>query len=181
MEEVIQIVIFLVIVASVVIRKAKEVNKNRPGQAVKKTDLKEDFINPEEEEEIMKELEEEMGDFDFPIPSDNPFEKKEQVSPVNRETTESEGEHKKEVYQPIDNPVYNQEGMFQSPIKPAFVAHTNDSKKHHTKDSRITLSHKSETLQISTKTTKEPAVRIKTRSEARKAFIYSEIFNRKYE
>ena len=41
--------------------------------------------------------------------------------------------------------------------------------------------NKTASIQKTNKEIKEPLIRLKTRSEARKAFIYSEIFNRKYE
>ena len=181
MEEVIQVVIFLVITSLFVIRKSKEVNKNRPGQPVNNSEPEEDFLDSEEIEEMMGKLEKEMQDFEFPASFDNPFKPKTQVSPAEQQEVKTKGKDKKEFYQPIDNPGDFQERMFQSPLEPTYTAQPREPKKPHRKHSNATPVHTDETRQKSSPKAKEPMVRIKTRSEARKAFIYSEIFNRKYE
>lgn len=149
MEEVIQILVFIVIIASVVIQKYKEVNANRPGQCMQsplEKDPKE-MPNIEELGPIIS-LEEEDEEI-FTDRNESAFHSLHQKSPMRCN-------YEKEKYE-----------------EEKFV-----EEKHETE---ILKNKKDTAIQPSILTNKNSKIRIKSRQEARQAFIYSEIFNRKYE
>ena len=124
MEEVIQVVIFFIIIISVIISKYKEVNSNRPGQVAQNDTM------VFEDEEIQ---------FQPPLQQDTP----QSITCLGKDTHQT------------------------TPIKhlkhPSEVRETQTLRKP------------------STQPEKKSRIRFRTRKDAREAFIYSEIFNRKYE
>ena len=166
MEDIIQIVVFIAFVSIVILRKYQEVNANRPGQSAQQPLPETDFI--EEEQDSIEQPEtdpKESPVFDFPPEWKSLFDMQELV-PKEKDKSKSKKKHTKPCYQPV------------TASENAEKEHSNNSLKN---PAPATIQAAAESPQKTTKAKKEPLIHLKTRSEARKAFIYSEIFNRKYE
>ena len=166
MEDIIQIVVFIAFVSIVVLRKYQEVNASRPGQSAQQPLPDNDSI--EDEQDPMEQpaaAPKEAPIFDFPPEWKNLFDMQELV-PQKKAKSKSKKKHAKPCYQPVTA----SEGVEKN--------YSNNYQNH---DAPVTTTSATASIQKTNKATKEPLIRLKTRSEARKAFIYSEIFNRKYE
>ena len=221
MEEIIQVLIFIVIIASVIIGKYKEVNANRPGQGVQrpKEGNHEVFPNEndedDEDEEInqdptpvfdlegsddieegfggefskrnQKEQKQEADTFSQSSPFDEffgPFTKglhRRQSPTMTTSSTEETTESTTEGTTFTGETTFSRETNFAQQNNPSSLSGFGTIN-HHT-----TTKHSEQTIvdpvltSPTVPTKKKVNVRLKTKQEARQAFIYSEIFNRKYE
>lgn len=216
MEDVIQILVFIIIITSVIISKYKEVNSNRPGrhaqQPVEKNhetylndekfNLSTDFddeIENDEEDDLFKKLDELEKDTASRYQNFKPIFDAEEFY---EETDEGFGgefskrnqksSHKEEPAPFI--PSSPEEALVDAASQGLDHRKSKESSKFESqKENTYTgenipfiqpnecSPHSSSVTTQSSVTKKRTKVHLKTRREARQAFIYSEIFNRKYE
>ena len=199
MEDVVQILVFIAIILSVIISKYKEVSANRPGQTGQKPARSAETVR-EGEEDFPEDFNQKFDDFED---SDEKFEElneyEEEFSPVQENEQTASQEEKPVVF---DIPSSWKDILGIPPVTPSQQMAGDESKLQPRQSASMTyhdLHSRSNNIQsqdtqvhtdsesvspvtvCSTKAEKEPRIRMKTRSEARRAFIYSEIFNRKYE
>ena len=154
MEDVIQVLVFIVIITSVIIGKYKETHASRPQKCVQKQ-----VSQPENEDELTDTTD--IADEEEMIPTD--FE--DDIDQEDSEPFNIFGQFGK-VHQPEEPKPVLQQAVNENPsLEPkTFTSETACT------DEIRGVTH-----------TKQPKVRIKSKREARLAFIHSEIFNRKYE
>lgn len=158
MEDVIQVLVFIAIITSVLIGKYKEVHANRPGKHVpqplnRNTDQFSDNEELDDEIRYAEELDDEEPDDEE----------------LNIEELDEEEFNPKEFNQEKFDRV-EFDGKEQDGEKPIDSLET-----------QFKIEPNQETKSPTPQPQKEPRIRLRTRKEARRAFIYSEIFNRKYE
>ena len=151
MEDVIQVLVVIVIITSVLISKYKEARASRPQKHVQAQ-----VSQPEDEDNLSDDADEEEV-----IPMDI----EDDIDQEDSEPFNIFGQFGK-VHQPDEpKPIFKQVLNENPPIEPTtFTPETICT------DEIRGVKH-----------TKQPKVRIKSKREARLAFIHSEIFNRKYE
>ena len=202
MEEVIQILVFVVIVLSVIISKYKEVNANRPGQHAQKAaragetdgDFRdaheatsgEDFADALDDTNVFREDVEELNETEeefrkvFNLDEPEGFDKYHsplKCKPVvfDRPAPWKEFVEMQEVapqqLEPVKQPELQRQRMASKPLHQETVSCADETL--HEVQPQVVSSM--------TKPGKKTRVRLKTREEARQAFIYAEIFNRRYE
>ena len=199
MEDVIQILVFIAITLSVIISKYKEVGANRPGQTGQKPARPVEAVR-EDEEDFPEGLNRDVDDFeDFDEKFEQLNEDEEEFSPARERRRAAADEEEPVVFDipsswkdilgiPSVSPAQSkvaQESKLQTPkadstayqdiLSRPTTIHSQDTRISATSENAVRVSARPQ------KAVKEPRIRMKTRSEARRAFIYSEIFNRKYE
>lgn len=220
MEEVIQVLVFIVIVATVIINKYKEVNANRPKQRAQQSKVRESNAFPYETDEDEEPAQDSnfQSLFDFEESDDNEegfggeFSKRNQKRQKDEPNTFSQSSSFEDLLNPFSKGLNRKQSPSMSEtqtqattetspeetilhgetniIREREFAHLKDlsprpdfgSINHHTTAKRYEqtiVDQTSTSLTIPMK--KKVSTRLKTKQEARQAFIYSEIFNRKYE
>ena len=202
MEDIFQVLVFIVIIASVLISKSKEVSANHPKKHVQKPvrrtakqsapsdadEYLEDETNEFEEEyaselieeytpELMEEYTPElMEEFDVELIKEYAPESMQQ--PVNQSMVHSVSESmQKDAHQPL------QEYQYHNPQKTLFNENLNQKKDSlfNTVSNTVSANSCKEVPTHTVAPKKTTKIRIKSPREARVAFIHSEIFNRKYQ
>lgn len=164
MEDLIQILVFFAIIGFAVARKAKEVKANRPGQSVPQTKTNHEPSQLPEEDEDTEYVEEVLQ-------AERSFQMNEkQPQPAYADFSKNQ-EPDSEV--PQEKPV--------PPMQPAFRPNLHPTASTEKRTPQFLAESAKETPNSTGKKKKGLHIHITTRSEARKALIYSEIFNRKYE
>ena len=186
MEEAIQIIIFIAMISIMVIKKSRDFNKNRPGQSVQpsadsSTSMDDDFSDENEdiEQEFSDEMvsEEQFSEEEFPT-EDEDFDWEECVSEqddLTKNGTDIEYSEKQEkgfapstLQSDLKKPEEPCRSSVLPPLQTVNASHSKDEIHQPLK-------------QPEKESEKEPMIRLKSRKEARRAFIYAEIFNRRYE
>ena len=200
MEDVIQILVFIIIVVSVIIGKYKEVNANRPGQTVRKTNHRAGGTaqNEKEFDDDFSPLFEETDDFEEYL---DKFERCATESPKKKDVAPNFDEMVEEPVTMMSNwntqsTVTDSSSSWQdlqskqaaSPLQSEISRKLQEQKtvasyRQEVMNRTTTSSHQvsEPTIKPAVRPSKKTRVRLKTREEARQAFIYAEIFNRKYE
>ena len=164
MEEVIQVLVFIVIITSVLVSKYKEVKANRPGQPTQRP-VKEDYEESPDEEDVVL------------------FEKT-TVEPTidkNDKTTSRTEKKSDSDMDEEETHLFDIFGKFSAAKKVCPPSFIQDTPKHSLERPEKISNEEHITSHTDTLPKKKHKIRIKSRQEARQAFIYSEIFNRKYE
>lgn len=164
MEEVIQVLVFIVIITSVLVSKYKEVKANRPGQPTQRP-VKEDYEESPDEEDVA--LFEETTVEPTIDKDDKP------TSRTDRESDPDRDEEETDLFE-----IFGKFSAAKEVCPPSFIQNT---PKHSFEQPEKHVNESSITSRTDILPKKKHKIRIKSRQEARQAFIYSEIFNRKYE